>query len=98
MDIDANVIDQVKKQKGNRECLSWEFIKNYLSKSEDDGWVSNVFAMAVYGIVIFSKVPDHIETAMVDLIDQINGQANPISAIVAETIRSLSYCRRKGKW
>ena len=34
---------------------------------------------------------------VVDLIEQIDNQVNPIPAIVTETIRSLNYCRRKGE-
>ena len=56
MCIDAKVIEKMKKQKGKSECLLWEFVKKYLAKSEDDERVSNVFAMAVYGMVIFLKV------------------------------------------
>ena len=32
---------------------------------------------------------------MVDLIEQIDNQANPVPTIIAETIRSLNYFRRK---
>ena len=67
MGINAKVIRQMKKQKGKNECLSWEFIKKYLAKCEDDEHVSNVFAMVMYGIVVFSKVLDHIKAAVVDL-------------------------------
>ena len=83
MGVDAKVIEQVKKQKGKRECLLWEFVKKYLAKSEDDERVSNVFAMAVYGMVIFSKVLDHIEAIVVNLVEQVNNQANPVLTIIA---------------
>ena len=57
MGTDAKVIEQMKKEKGKTECLPWEFVKKYLAKREDEERVSNVFAMAVYGMVIFLKVP-----------------------------------------
>ena len=91
------LFDQVKKQTRNNECLSWDFLKKYILESEDDDRVSNVFAMVVYGMVIFPKVPDHDETAVGNLIEQLNGQANPVMAIIAETICSLSYCHRTSK-
>ena len=56
-----------------------------------------MFSMAVYGMVIFPKVSDHVEAAVVDLVVQVNSQANPVLTIIVETIHSLSYCRRKGK-
>ena len=36
MGIHAKIIDYVKKQKGNSECFTWEFIKKYLFESKDD--------------------------------------------------------------
>ena len=57
----------------------------------------DVFARVVYGLIIFSKVPVHVEVAVIDVIDQIEGQANLMMAIVVETLHSLNYCRRKGK-
>ena len=46
-----------------------DFVKKFLAKSEDEERVFNVFAMAVYGMVIFSKVPNHIEAIVVDLVE-----------------------------
>ena len=69
-----------KRRKEKNECLPWEFIKKNLSESKDDERVSNMFAMAIWGMVIFPKVLDHVEVAMVDLMEQVNGQANPRSS------------------
>ena len=48
-------------------------------------------------MVIFPKVLNHIEAPVVDLVEQIDNQANPIPTIVVETIYSLNFYRRKGK-
>ena len=56
----------------------------------------DVFALAIYGLVIFPKVPGHVEVAVIDVIEQIASQANPVPAIVAETLRTLNFCRRNG--
>ena len=69
MGIDAQIIGQIKSQKGKSECLIWDFVKKFLTKCEDEEWVFNVFAMVVYGMVIFLKVPNHIKVAMVDLVE-----------------------------
>ena len=58
---------------------------------------SDIFALVVYGTLIFPQSPEYIDAAVVDLIEQIDNQVNPIPAIIAETIRSLNYCRRKGE-
>ena len=51
----------------------------------------------MYGILIFPQSPGYVDAAVVDLIEQINNQANPILAIVVKIIRSLNFCRRKGE-
>ena len=56
----------------------------------------DVFALAIYGLVIFSKVPGHVEVVVIDVIEQIESQANPVLAIVAEIFRTLNFCRRSG--
>ena len=54
----------------------------------------DVFALAIYGLVIFPKVPGHVEVAVIDVIEKIESQANPVPAIVAETLHILNFCRR----
>ena len=51
----------------------------------------------MYGSVIFSQSSGYVDATVVDLIELIDSQINLVLAIVIETIRSLSYCRRKGK-
>ena len=51
----------------------------------------------VYGTLIFLQLSGYIDAAVVDLVEQIDNQVNLIPAIIAETIRSLNYCRRKGE-
>ena len=56
----------------------------------------DVFALAIYGLVIFPKVSGHVEIAVIDVIEQIESQANSVPAIVVETFRTLNFCRRSG--
>ena len=51
------------------------------------------FALSIYGLVIFPGMLGYIEMAMVDTFEQIQHGSNPSSAILAETFRSLNYCR-----
>ncbi|KAG8480463.1 hypothetical protein CXB51_024691 [Gossypium anomalum] len=55
----------------------------------------NLFALAIYGLVIFPKVLGHIEVAVVDFFEKLKQGINPIPTILVETFRSLSSCRRK---
>ena len=52
------------------------------------------FALAIYGLVIFPGILGYIEMAVVDTFDQIQHGSNPALVILAETFRSLNYCRR----
>ncbi|XVF04718.1 hypothetical protein REPUB_Repub05bG0109300 [Reevesia pubescens] len=57
-----------------------------------------LFPLSVYGLVIFSKVLGHIEISMIDFFGQLNGKKiNPAPSIVAETISTLNFCRKKEK-
>ena len=97
MGIDAKVIGQVKSQKEKNEFLPWDFMKKFFAKYKDEEWVFNVFAMAVYEMVIFLKVPNHIKAAVVNLVKQVNNQADHVPTIIAETIRSLNFYHKKGE-
>ena len=54
----------------------------------------DVFTLPIYGLVILPKVPRHVEVSVINVIEQIESQANPVPAIVAETLRTLNFCRR----
>ena len=61
-------------------------MKKFLAKCEDKERVFNVFFMAVYVMVLFPKVSNHIEAVVVNLVEQVNSQANPVPTIIAKTI------------
>ena len=95
MELDITTIGQVKSMKGKNECLPWEYLKKFFAKCEDEERVFKVFVIVVYEMVIFSKIPNHIEAVVLDLVEQVEHQANPILAIMAETIRSLNFFQKK---
>ncbi|XP_040934457.1 uncharacterized protein [Gossypium hirsutum] len=55
------------------------------------------FALSIYGLVIFPKALRHVDEAVIDLFDHLEKGITPIPAILAETFRSLSSCRKTGK-
>ncbi|MBA0729483.1 hypothetical protein Golax_023265, partial [Gossypium laxum] len=57
----------------------------------------DVFALSIYGLVIFPKALWHIDEAVTDLFDQLDRRVTPVLSILAETFRSLSACRRMGE-
>ena len=82
MGIDATIIGQMKSQKGKSECLPWDSVNKFLAKCEDQEWVFNVFSIAMYGMVIFLKISNHIEVVVVDLVEKVNNQANHVPVLL----------------
>ena len=93
--MDANAFVPITRLKGKNECVQCDFLERYIIENNNDVRVKDRFALVVYGTLIFSQLPGYIDAAVVDLIEQIDNQVNPVPAIIAETIRSLNYCRRK---
>ncbi|MBA0729587.1 hypothetical protein Golax_023158, partial [Gossypium laxum] len=57
----------------------------------------DVFALSVYGLVVFPKALGHVDEAVTDLFDQLDKRVTPVLTILAETFRSLNKCRREGE-
>ncbi|MBA0687286.1 hypothetical protein Goari_014835 [Gossypium aridum] len=56
----------------------------------------DVFALSIYGLVVFPKAVGHMDEAVFDLFDRLDKRVIPISAILVETFKSLNTCRRAG--
>ena len=95
--LDMAAIGQMKTMKGKSECLPWEFLKKFFAKCKNEERIFKVFTIVVYEMVIFLKVLNHVEADIVDLVEQVDNQANLIPAIMAETIHSLNFCQKKGE-
>ncbi|MFQ6655152.1 hypothetical protein Gotur_025835, partial [Gossypium turneri] len=57
----------------------------------------DVFALSIYGLVVFPKALGHVDEAVIDLFDWLDKKVTPIPAILVETFRSLSACRKTGE-
>ena len=97
MNVDASIFVPITRQKGKNEYVQYDFLESFIIENNNDDRIIDVFTLVVYGTLIFSQSSRYVDTAVVDLIEQIDNQVNPIPAIVVETIRSLNYCRGKGK-
>ena len=56
-----------------------------------------MLTLAIYGLVLFLKVKGYINGDVIKLFEKIQHHFNPVPMILAETIRSLNYCRKEGK-
>ena len=95
--MDANAFVPITRLKGKNECVQCDFLERYILDNSNDDRVIDMFTLVVYETLIFSQSSGYIDATVVDLIEQIDNQVNPIPAIIPETIRSLNYCRRKRK-
>ena len=94
MSMDTNVFVPLTKLKGKNECVQSDFLEGYIIQNKHDDRVIDIFALLVYGTLIFPQSPEYVDAAVVDLIEQIDNQVNPVLTIIVETFCSLNYCRR----
>ncbi|MBA0606811.1 hypothetical protein Godav_019222 [Gossypium davidsonii] len=57
----------------------------------------DIFALSIYGLVIFPKALGHVDEAVLDLFDRLDKRVTLVPVILAETFRSLNACRRAGE-
>ncbi|MFQ6643710.1 hypothetical protein Gotur_017271 [Gossypium turneri] len=57
----------------------------------------DVFALSMYGLVVFPKALGHVDEAVTDLFDRLDRGVTPVPTILAEIFRSLNACRRAGE-
>ncbi|KAG8471740.1 hypothetical protein CXB51_036876 [Gossypium anomalum] len=94
--IDAWAEKQIKK-KNETICIPWSSLRDLVLNHPDMLKRVNLFALAIYGLIIFPKVLGHIEVAVVDFFERSKQGINHVPTILAETFRSLNNCRKVGK-
>ncbi|MFQ6669013.1 hypothetical protein Gotur_034434, partial [Gossypium turneri] len=85
------------KQKEDSKCIPWKNLKDLILVHPDARKKVDVFALSIYGLVVFPKALGHVDEAVTDLFDRLEKRVTPVSAILAETFRSLNACRRAGE-
>ncbi|MFQ6646205.1 hypothetical protein Gotur_019745 [Gossypium turneri] len=54
----------------------------------------DIFALIIYGMVMFPKALGHVDEVVTDLFDRLDKRVTLVSVILAKTFRSLNACRR----
>ncbi|KAL1155590.1 hypothetical protein V6Z11_A08G035300 [Gossypium hirsutum] len=85
------------KQKGDSKCIPWRNLRDFILAHPDSKKRVDVFALSLYGLIVFPKALGHIDEAVSDLFDRLDKGTTPVPAILAETFRSLNTCRRAGE-
>ncbi|MBA0739032.1 hypothetical protein Gogos_012331 [Gossypium gossypioides] len=84
------------KQKEDSKCIHSKNLRDLILAHLNMKRV-DVFALSIYGLVIFPKALGHVDEAVSDLFDQLNKRVTPVPTIFAKTFRSLNACRRAGE-
>ncbi|MBA0878573.1 hypothetical protein Goshw_014787 [Gossypium schwendimanii] len=77
------------KQKGDSKCIPWKNLRDLILTHPDVRKRVDIFALSIYGLVIFPKALGHVEETVADLFDQLDKRVTLVPAILAETFRSL---------
>ncbi|MFQ6664539.1 hypothetical protein Gotur_031613 [Gossypium turneri] len=83
--------------KEDSKCIPWKNLKNLILAYPDTKKKVDVFALSVYGLVVFPKALGHVDEAVTYLFDRFDKRVTPVLIILAETFRSLNECRRAGE-
>ncbi|MBA0671647.1 hypothetical protein Goklo_029700 [Gossypium klotzschianum] len=54
----------------------------------------DVFALSVYGLVVFPKALGHVDETVTDLFDRLDKRVTPVPVILEKIFRSLNECWR----
>ena len=65
MNINASILDLKTKQKGRNEYVQYDFLKEYILKNNDDDRVMDMFALIVYGVMIFSQSSRYVDATII---------------------------------
>ncbi|XP_040956120.1 uncharacterized protein [Gossypium hirsutum] len=85
------------KQKGECKCIPWKNLRDLILVHPDGKKKVDVFALSIYGLVIFPMALGHVDEAVLDLFGQLDKGVTPVPVILGETFRSLNTCRRAGE-
>ncbi|MBA0648485.1 hypothetical protein Goklo_016192 [Gossypium klotzschianum] len=80
------------KQNGDNKSIPWKNLRHLILAHPDVKKRVDIFALSIYGLVIFPKALGHVDEAVSDLFDRLDKGVTPIPMIFAETFRSLNAC------
>ena len=69
MKIKLELIDPYTREKEDSFGIEWDFVRGFIMEHLNDDQGLDVFALAVYGMVIFLRVIGYIEVAVVDFFE-----------------------------
>ncbi|MBA0634696.1 hypothetical protein Godav_029412 [Gossypium davidsonii] len=79
---------------GDSKCIPWKSLKDLTLAHPDMKKRVDVFALSIYGLVVFPKALGYVDEAVTDLFNRLDKRVTPVPIILAETFRSLNGCRK----
>ncbi|KAA0036941.1 girdin-like [Cucumis melo var. makuwa] len=95
--VHATEIQKYIKVKGGEENVPFDYLIKMTQTYIDEDKGLTLLALCIYGAVIFPKAEGYVDRKVIKLFFQMERGVNPIIPILAETFRSLNYCRNKGE-
>ncbi|KAG8482505.1 hypothetical protein CXB51_024139 [Gossypium anomalum] len=84
------------KEKGECKCISWDALKGLILTHPDETKKVDVFALSLYGLMVFPRALGYVDEATTDLFHRLSKRVTSVPVILAETFRSLGTCRKAG--
>ncbi|MBA0880887.1 hypothetical protein Goshw_024171 [Gossypium schwendimanii] len=60
------------KQKGDNKCIPWKNLRDLILAHPNTKKKVDVFALSVYGLVVFPKALGYVDEAVIDLFDRLD--------------------------
>ncbi|KAA3469535.1 Nucleoside-triphosphatase THEP1 [Gossypium australe] len=83
-----------RKQKGECKCIPWRNLRDLILAHPDMNKRVDVFALSIYGLMLFLRALGYVDEAVTDFFDQLSKGVTLVPAILVEIFRSLNACRR----
>ncbi|MBA0729676.1 hypothetical protein Golax_025737 [Gossypium laxum] len=74
------------KQKGDSRCIPWKNLKDLILAHPDVKKKVDIFALSIYGLVVFPKALGHVDEAVTDLFDWLDKRVTQISNLQEKDI------------
>ncbi|KAK5846033.1 hypothetical protein PVK06_002299 [Gossypium arboreum] len=75
----------------------WTCLRDLIVAHLDIKKKVDIFALSIYGLVVFPRALRYIDKVVADLFDRLDKRVTLVLAVLAETFRSLSACQRVGE-
>ncbi|KAG8482785.1 hypothetical protein CXB51_024136 [Gossypium anomalum] len=75
--ISEQCVTALIKQKGESKFINWKTLRDLILAHPDMKKKTDVFALSIYGLIIFPKALGHIDEAVLDLFDRLNKRVTP---------------------